>query len=72
MRGRNWKLCAAGIVCVFSDAQINARWATLVIEGTDAKTAVLDGIGTGLEAGPDLYAQMMQRLADAFSDCLKS
>jgi zinc transport system substrate-binding protein len=59
-----------GIVCVFSDAEIGARWAALVIEGTNAKTATLDGVGLGLDAGPALYDQMMRRLAGTFSECL--
>ncbi|MFQ1701754.1 zinc ABC transporter substrate-binding protein [Loktanella agnita] len=58
------------ITCVFSDAQIGARWATLVIEGTDARTAELDGVGNGLDAGAELYGQTLRRLGDAFADCL--
>jgi zinc transport system substrate-binding protein len=60
-----------GIVCVFADAEIGDNWATLVIEGTDAKTAMIDGVGAGLSAGPDLYDALLIRLAGAFADCLK-
>ena len=64
------QLVADGISCVFSDAEIGDRWAALVIEGTDARTAELDGVGTGLEARSQLYEQMMTRLATAFVSCL--
>ncbi|KQI72407.1 zinc ABC transporter substrate-binding protein [Loktanella sp. 5RATIMAR09] len=58
------------VVCVFSDAEIGDRWATVVIEGTAAKTAEIDGVGVGLAAGPALYGQMLERLAAQFADCL--
>jgi zinc transport system substrate-binding protein len=58
------------VVCVFSDAEIGERWAQVIIEGTDAQTASIDGVGLGLEAGPDLYAQTISRLGTAFAGCL--
>lgn len=58
------------VVCVFSDAEIGERWAAVVTEGTDAKTVQIDGVGIGLEAGPELYAQLLNRLADRFETCL--
>lgn len=65
------QMAADDVACVFSDAEIGEGWATLVIEGTDAKTAQIDAVGVGLEAGPDLYDTMMRRLATAFADCLR-
>ena len=59
-----------GVVCVFSDAEIGERWADLIIEGTDARTAQIDAIGTGIETGPMLYTDMMIRLSNAFVSCL--
>ncbi|PUB18761.1 zinc ABC transporter substrate-binding protein [Yoonia sediminilitoris] len=58
------------IVCVFSDAEIGARWVDVVIEGTDARTSVLNGTGAGFDAGPDLYEAMLRQMADAFAQCL--
>ena len=58
------------IVCVFSDTSIPERWASVVVEGSDAKTAELDIVGLDLEAGPDLYNDMMIRLGDNFASCL--
>lgn len=59
------------VVCVLSDAEIGDQWAAIVTEGTDAKTAVIDAVGVGLEAGPALYGTMLDRLADAFETCLE-
>ncbi len=59
------------IVCVFSDAEIGDRWTTILTDGIDANTAMIDAVGVGLEAGPMLYTQMLDRLADAFEACLQ-
>lgn len=64
------QMAAQDVSCVFSDAEIGDRWARLVIEGTDARTAQIDAVGTGLAAGPALYGDMMRRLADSFATCL--
>lgn len=64
------EMAAQNVVCVFSDAEIGDRWATVIIEGTSAKTAAIDGVGAGLAAGPALYGQMLERLAAQFAGCL--
>lgn len=58
------------VVCVFSDAEIGDSWAQVIIEGTDANTVSIDGVGVGLEAGPNLYADTIIRLGNAFVNCL--
>lgn len=64
------RIAETNVVCVFSDAEIGDRWAALITEGTAAKTAVIDGVGRGLDAGPALYGDMLKRLADQFAACL--
>jgi zinc transport system substrate-binding protein len=64
------EMAEQNVVCVFSDAEIGDRWATVIIEGTSAKTAAIDGVGAGLAAGPALYGQMLERLAAQFAGCL--
>ena len=64
------QMAASDIVCVFSDAEIGERWATVVTEGTGAHMARIDGVGLDLDSGADLYAALVQRLADDFSACL--
>lgn len=64
------QMTESNISCVFSDAEIGERWATVVTEGTDARTARIDGVGLDLESGVDLYDALLRRLADDFVDCL--
>jgi zinc transport system substrate-binding protein len=42
----------------------------IVIEGTSARTGVLDPLGAALDAGPDHYFQLLNGLADSLVDCL--
>ncbi len=64
------QMADSNIVCVFSDAEIGDRWATVVTEGTGANTAQIDGVGAGLDGGPALYEALLRRLADDFAACL--
>ena len=64
------KITQDGIACVFSDVEVGDRWAAVLTEGTDARTAQIDGNGGGLEPGPALYDSMLRRLAQAFATCL--
>ena len=58
--------------CVFSEAE----WANknelvqTVIAGTNAKSAVLDPLGAGVQAGSQAYFQLMRELAGTLRDCL--
>lgn len=64
------QMADSNIGCVFSDAEIGDRWATVVTEGTGAHTAQIDGVGAGLDGGPALYEALLRRLADDFAACL--
>lgn len=61
---------AGRAVCVFSDLETGPALADLIREGSPARTATIDGVGIGLEPGPELYARMLRRLADAMEGCL--
>ncbi|MDX2478705.1 MAG: zinc ABC transporter substrate-binding protein [Desulfuromusa sp.] len=50
--------------CVFSEPQFESRLIATVIEGTKAKTGILDPLGADLPEGPEAYFQLMNRLAD--------
>jgi len=65
------KIKQASAQCVFSEPQFNAKRITTVVEGTNAKTGVLDPIGFNAPQGPDAYDFMMHHLADSFVACLK-
>lgn len=56
--------------CVFSEPQFEPRLVRVVTEGTNAKTGVLDPLGTALSNGPDLYAELIRGMAVSMRDCL--
>jgi zinc transport system substrate-binding protein len=56
--------------CVFSEPPFEPALMQTVIEGTGARTGVLDPEGAALPAGPELYFTLMDGLADALVNCL--
>ncbi|WP_300060670.1 zinc ABC transporter substrate-binding protein [uncultured Roseobacter sp.] len=58
------------IACVLSEPQFNAGLVTTVMDGTAAKTAVLDPLGSDIAPGAELYPQLLRNLAAALVDCL--
>jgi len=64
------KVARVGAACVFSEPQFEPLLVQTVIEGTRARTAVLDPEGAALRAGPELYFSLMGGLADALAICL--
>lgn len=57
------------IGCVLAEPQFNPDLVAVVLDGTDAGTAVVDPLGADLDPGPALYAQMMRNLASALAAC---
>ncbi|WP_139976387.1 MULTISPECIES: zinc ABC transporter substrate-binding protein ZnuA [Brucella/Ochrobactrum group] len=64
------KIKSLGATCVFSEPQFEPKLVNTVIDGTDAKTGVLDPLGAELKDGPDLYPQLIRNLADSLKSCL--
>ncbi|MFT5796464.1 MAG: zinc transport system substrate-binding protein [Candidatus Azotimanducaceae bacterium] len=58
------------IDCMLAEPQFNAGLVATVLEGTEAKTGVLDPLGSDLEPGPALYLQLMRSLASTLVECL--
>jgi zinc transport system substrate-binding protein len=56
--------------CVFAEPQFEPTLVATVIEGTSARTGVLDPLGAALDAGPEHYFQLLNGLADSLVDCL--
>lgn len=50
--------------CVFSEPQFMPQLVATIIEGTGARTGVLDPLGVNLTAGPESYFQLLDDLAD--------
>lgn len=59
-----------GAPCIFTEPQFPKTNALLVMEGTDAKLAILDPMGAALLLGPDHYGAMMRGMAEAMATCL--
>jgi zinc transport system substrate-binding protein len=64
------RVAEEGIACVLSEPQFNPGIVAVVMEGTEARTAVLDPLGTALEPGSALYPAMMRGLATTLAGCL--
>lgn len=64
------KLKELGAACVFSEPQFSSSIVDVLIEGTDAKSAILDPLGANIELGPDLYFELMENMATSFKTCL--
>jgi zinc transport system substrate-binding protein len=50
--------------CVFSEPQFESRLVQTVIEGTGARTGVLDPLGADLDPGENSYFVLLENLAD--------
>ena len=57
-------------VCVFMEPHLPQRLAASVIEGTPARTGLVDPEGTALAAGPELYFKLMRKLSTDIKTCL--
>ena len=67
IRAKIGQLSAA---CVFSEPQFEPKLIQTVIEGTPARSGVIDPLGASLPAGPDLYFALIGNMAKALHDCL--
>ncbi len=56
--------------CVFSEPQFRPALVAVLVADSPAETAVLDPLGATLEPGPDLYFELLDRLAQGLIDCL--
>ena len=58
------------INCVLSEPQYNRGLVEAVLSGTDAKTGIIDPLGHNLEAGPNLYSDLIRNMAKSLAGCL--
>ncbi len=59
-------------ICVFAEPQFQSALVHTVVDGTRARTGVLDYVGVDLKPGPDAYFEMMRGLARSLVGCLQS
>ncbi|WP_439155364.1 zinc ABC transporter substrate-binding protein [Yoonia sp.] len=64
------RVAEQNVTCVLSEPQFNAKLVTTVMDGSAARTAVLDPLGSDLAPGPQLYPQLIRNLATTLADCL--
>ncbi|WP_029010903.1 zinc ABC transporter substrate-binding protein ZnuA [Azospirillum halopraeferens] len=65
------RISGLGPVCVFSEPQFEPKLVATIVEGTGARTGVLDPLGADIAAGPDLYPTLLRNLAASLAGCLK-
>lgn len=63
------KVADLGIACVFSEPQFNPGLVATVLDGTAAKTVVIDPVGTAIAPGPGFYPALLQELGQAMAAC---
>lgn len=59
-----------GAACVFAEPQFEPKLVSTVIEGTAAKSGIIDPLGAELADGPDLYFQVIDNMASSIKTCL--
>lgn len=65
------KLASTNAVCVFREPQFDSKFVDVVIEGSKARSGVLDPLGADLQPGPDAYLQLLKNLSGNMAACLK-
>ncbi|KQS98067.1 MULTISPECIES: zinc ABC transporter substrate-binding protein ZnuA [unclassified Rhizobium] len=66
------KIEELGATCVFAEPQFEPKLVNVVLEGTQAKSGTLDPEAGTLDAGPELYFQMMESIGASLKSCLSS
>lgn len=64
------KVATLGATCVFAEPQFEPRLINVVLEGTSAKSGVLDPEAATLKEGPELYFDLMRGIASSLKTCL--
>ncbi len=64
------KVSSMGVTCVFAEPQFEPAIINVVLEGSSAKSGILDPEAGSLAEGPDLYFDMMLAIANNLRDCL--
>ena len=64
------KILELNATCVFSEPQFEPKLVETLVEGTGARTGVLDPLGATLAKGQDLYFQLIRNMASSLKKCL--
>lgn len=58
------------VTCVFAEPQFEPKLISVVMEGSNAHSGVLDPLGSQIENGSDLYFTLIENMAQNMRDCL--
>ncbi|MDO6588255.1 zinc ABC transporter substrate-binding protein [Salipiger sp. 1_MG-2023] len=58
------------VSCIMSEPQFNPGIVASVMDGSDARSGVMDPLGSSLTPGAALYPQLLRDLATSLADCL--
>jgi len=64
------KIRDSKVRCIFSEPQFQSKLADTLIEGSSAKSGVLDPLGIELPLGPDAYFALLRNLSTSLTQCL--
>ena len=64
------RIASQGIDCVLAEPQFSQGLVAAVLDGTQAKTGVLDPLGSDLDLGPLLYPRLIRNLSTALVGCM--
>ena len=64
------RVAQAGVSCVLAEPQFDPGLVETVLDGTRARSGVLDPLGSDLAPGVGLYPRLMRNLAQTLADCL--
>ncbi|MEL7213565.1 MAG: zinc ABC transporter substrate-binding protein [Pseudomonadota bacterium] len=59
-----------GVSCAMSEPQFNTSMIDTVLEGTDAKTVVIDPLGSTIAQGPEFYPNLLKAMAASLAECV--
>lgn len=60
---------AQNVTCVFSEPQFSAALVETVLDGTSARSAVIDPLGVEITPGAEFYGDLIKEVAAAFASC---
>ncbi|AVW92825.1 zinc ABC transporter substrate-binding protein [Celeribacter baekdonensis] len=61
---------AQNVTCVFSEPQFSSALVKTVLDGTSAKSAVIDPLGVEITPGAGFYGDLITEVAAAFASCV--
>lgn len=64
------KVQELGAACVFAEPQFEPKLVATVTEGTQARSGIIDPLGSTLENGAELYFELIRGMATSVKTCL--